>query len=363
MRSPFLSAVLFVSIACAGHGVAQSLLISPVNAASVDGSSRNSLPFGDMALRRYQQIHSDLGPSTRSIERLAFRMDQGTNLFDERRRIELEMWMGDAPDHAAISTVYAANHLGTPSLVIARKAFVFGPQGRAVWGPNPFLAMDLPLDAPHVHLGTHSLIWDIAIHQHTRLSGSGFSALDADRGSTTLAIANAAGTGCVATGQTQTMLALPQIHDVQGVLGFAAGVMRAPAQAPCLLAIGVSNPGLVVPGLCSPLHTDLLLTTPMGTSDAGGSISPLYGFGFHVPNVFLPIAIFTQVHALDPQRGDPIPICNSDGAWFTVPSSDLTRVVRVSRMTDNSNSVMSPVGFRSTDSTVGFGLVVQFAYH
>jgi len=342
---------------------AQSQFVSPVNATTEDGSSRNSLPFGDLTQRRYQQIHSDLGATARLIDALAFRIDQGTNFFDEQRRIELDMTMGDAPDYAQISTDYSANHLGMPVQVIARRAFLFGPQGRAVWGPNPFSSMDLPLDAPYAHSGTHSLIWDIRIHQNSRMFGSVFSTLDADRGSTTLAISNSSGIGCVATGQSQTMLALPSIHDVQGYLGFGAGVMRGPANAPCLLAIGATNPNATLPGLCSPVYTDLLLTAPMGTTDASGAITYLYGFGIHIPNTLAAASIFTQVHALDPGRVDPIPLSNSDGAWFTVPASSLARVVRVSRMTDNSNSVTSPVGFRATDSTLGFGLVVRFTHH
>ena len=67
MRLQLPSVVLFLSFACAGHGVAQSLLISPVNAASVDGSSRNSLPFGDLAQRRHQRIHSDFGTCVLAI--------------------------------------------------------------------------------------------------------------------------------------------------------------------------------------------------------------------------------------------------------------------------------------------------------
>ena len=46
---------------------AQSLLVSPINAASEDGRSRNALPFGDLTQRLYQLIDIDLVTGTKLI--------------------------------------------------------------------------------------------------------------------------------------------------------------------------------------------------------------------------------------------------------------------------------------------------------
>jgi hypothetical protein len=59
-----------------------------------------------------------------------------------------------------------------------------------------------------------------------------------------------------------------------------------------VIAVGATNPSLTLPGLCSPLYTDLLATLFMGVTDAtgyigaGGTKSAGGGGVFLFPNVF-----------------------------------------------------------------------------
>ena len=56
MRLPSLLALSLL----AAPVVCQNTFVSPITAATVEGSSNNVFPFASSVVRRYQQIHGDL---------------------------------------------------------------------------------------------------------------------------------------------------------------------------------------------------------------------------------------------------------------------------------------------------------------
>src|SRR5262245_2159968 len=196
----FCSSCTFWTLLCAllapAIAPSQQTVVSPVTAAGVEGSSGNILPFASDMPRRYQQIHADLVGTARAFTRLSFRMNQGTASYNAVRNIDLELRMGYARPLSQVSFFLDQNYVGTKATVIARKVVSFGPQGQSVQpGPNPFTAMQLNLDAPFPYTGTMPLIWEAVVHANAIVSGTTFSSLDADEGSSTLGTSTTTGLG------------------------------------------------------------------------------------------------------------------------------------------------------------------------
>jgi hypothetical protein len=137
--------------------------------------------------------------------------------------------------------------------------------------------------------------------------------------------------------------------------------------APVVLSLGLGDPNLTIPGLCSPLHTDLTLVLPLGVSDWAGFVGasrpePLLGgpFGFGFPNVLPGSVIYSQAHCLDAGRTDPIKIANSNGHALRLPQITPGDVQPVTRLwMDN---LMSPNAVFVMGSNIGYGLVTEFSF-
>jgi hypothetical protein len=314
-------------------------------------------------VRRYQQIHGDMGPTPKLITKLSFRMNGGTGSFTGTRSIDLEMFIGYARPISQKSFVFAQNFVGAPTTAIARKTINMGPQGVCGPGPNPFTSnMDLVLDALFPYTAISPLIWETVLYSNTVLGT--FSALDADQGSNTTGTASPVGAGCTATGRSVPMTHTASYIDCGGILVVNYQVANGPAGAPALLAIGSSNPNLSIPGLCSNLYTNLILLLPLPVLDPSGAVTPdmTANSSFILPNSLAGATIYTQVHALDPARPDPIGISNSDGVAGNVPAMNTAKIVDVARVWNNSGGTTATQGYFGVNTSVGFGLVTEFTY-
>ncbi|MCA8954501.1 MAG: hypothetical protein KDC87_00420, partial [Planctomycetes bacterium] len=136
---------------------AQNTIVSPIGATSTEGSGSNAFPFTSSVIRRYQQIHSDLGSGAKLIKQLSFRANGGSTNYTGTRAMDIELALCDAGDYASISNNFSANYIGSPTTVISRTIVNLGPQGQASI-PSPFQGMDLSF-SPYVHSGTNSLLW------------------------------------------------------------------------------------------------------------------------------------------------------------------------------------------------------------
>lgn len=345
---------------------AQSSFVSPAGLAQREGNSGNAFPFANTSVaasRRYQQVHSDLGAATRTIRALRFRLSETTQGFGGTSFLDLEMVMGPAVPWNTIQTGFDQNWTAAPTTVIGRKIVQFGPQGAgASPGPAPFGDQQgLFLDAPFLHAGPGSLGWEVRVHGAVQSGALG--ANDAHAATPGYFGLASTGEGCVASGQSGGRMSVPiSALDVGGTVVFAAGLVRGPASAPALLAMGVGNPNLALPGLCGRICTDLLLVVPMGSTDPSGAISSSEsGFRIVLPNTFGGARLQVQAHALDMFRSDPLRVANSDGVQVTFPNPGLP-TVQASRLFNNAGGVLATQGLFLPASMVGYALVTEFVF-
>jgi hypothetical protein len=345
---------------------AQQSTVSPVGTATVEGSSGNVLPFASDMPRRYLQIHEDLMGTPRVLTGLSFRMNEGINAFNGTRAIDLELHMGYARPISQLSFFIDQNRVGPYQTVIARRVIHFGPQGQAIRpGPNPFSSnMDLILDVPFPYSGVQPLIWEAVVHANALVIGTTFSSLDADEGSSTLGASTRTGLGCTCTGQFDLSYHFASATDMAGILLINFSLDQGPANSPALVSIGSSNPNLSVPGLCSPLYTNLIAIIPIGVVSSQGYITDddSGAASFVMPNTLAGATLYTQVHALDLLRPDPIQVCNSSGRSTVVPTSNLTKVVRVARLLNYYTGVTGTQATFFNTTSVGYGLVTRFTH-
>jgi len=339
-------------------------IVSPVQAANVEGSSNNVYPFGTNVARRYQQIHSDIGGTVKLITKLSFRMNAGSTAttYSGTTALDTELWMGQSVDWNKASFSYAANYLAPPSSVVARKVLTWGPQGaNTPPGPEPFLNMDIPLDTPFVYLGSaNSLAWEAVLYSYTATAGYA-GTMDADGGTYTSGSSSTTSTGCIATGRSVAMTHVVQAYDYAGTLLVSWTIANGPSNAPTFIGLGATNPNLNVPGLCSPVCTDLLVTLPLGLTDSAGTMNREVTPWILTTNSIAGGVIYSQAHSIDPARPNPITVSNSNGVATTMPSPNSSKVVKVTRIWNDLGGVTATRGAVTT-TTLDYGLVVQFTY-
>jgi hypothetical protein len=365
VHQTFTFAVLPAVLAFAASALAQTTIVSPVNASAREGNSENLFPWANYACPRYMQIHDDLVGAPKSILKLAFRMDaRDTINYTAVNQIDLELAMGHSRSALSPSWVFAANYLAPPTVVMARRVVNMGPQGQnSTTGPNPFTSnMDLFLDAPFAYNGVDPLAWEAVIYGN--VVGGTFCRLDVEGSSRTNGTSVVTGTGCTATGQANPMTLAPAFADMGGTLVMNFTVANGPPTTPVFLALGASNPNLAVPGLCSNLLTSLDVIYVMGVTDGAGAIT-FHNAGssaFALPNTAPGRTLFAQAHVLDPGRSEPIQITNSQGRQLNIPTSDVSNVVRATRLFSQLGGTGATQSLFFFGTTVGHALVTEFTY-
>lgn len=342
---------------------AQGAIVSPVGAATVEGSSSNAFPFGSTVQRRYMQLHSDLGSSPLLITMLSFRANATNATYTGTRVHDFELFMGEGRDALNPSYAFDSNYFSPKTLVIPRTTVTFGPTGTTTTpGPNPFTGnLDIVLPAPFVYTGSGSLIWELTYYGNVSTGTS--ATTDAEQGIVTSGTSSITGVGCVATGQASAMTHTFTCADIAGTVAMNATVTAGPANAVCILGLGFTNPAMAFPGLCGTVYTDALLTQIIGTTNASGAITTDTAAmsTLVVPNQLAGLSLFSQVFAIDVARPDPIPFTCSNGRTVIVPAPNLTRVNRATRIFNNAGGTTATEGIYFT-STIGYALVTQFSH-
>jgi hypothetical protein len=344
----------------------QTVLVSPAATANAEGTGSNAFPWTSTTPRRYLQLHGDLGNAPRVITRLSFRVDAAAQTYVGTRTHDIELYMGEGVPALQPRFRFDDNYLGPRTLVIPRTTVTFGPQGQSqLPGPSSFTGMDLVLVTPFHWSGTNSLVWEVVYHGQVGATGlvGTYSNCDAEQGTLTWGTSAVTGSGCIASGQSEAMAHTLASYDVGGTLLLNATVFAAPADAPCLLALGIADPTLALPGLCGLARTDASLVLPIGSADALGRISTDHPAAatFILPNVLAGLVLHSQVLALDAVRPDPIRVCLSDGRAALLPSSDLTRRPAIARVFNSVGGTTASEG-AFFPSTVGCGLVTRFTF-
>jgi hypothetical protein len=366
---PSVASVTFVAAAALAVGVipAQTnTFVSPVSAATVEGSASNGFPWNSTTSRRYMQIHGDTILQPMAITKLSWRRDGGAASGTAARTADIELFMGLARDWESVSYVLSDNYLVPPTRVIARRIVNMGPH---VGGsPAPF-SLDAVLDAPYGYGGGLPLIWEAHVHSLTLPTGSSAS-IDVDAAPFTVGSTSITGSGCIASGNTAEMTHVVSTGDMGGTLTFGFTATNAPPNALAFLAIGATNPNLPVPGLCGPLYTELALMLQVGLTDGSGQLGttlsglqyPSGRTAFSMPNRVQGATIYTQLHAVDVGSSLPIAIVGSNGRMVTFPFSNTSKVVKVTRLFNNTGGTTATDALFFHSSTVGYGAVTQFTY-
>lgn len=365
-RTPAIMAGLSLCSLLPSQGLT---IVSPLPAsATVEGTQSNSFPFFSTLISRYMQIHSDVAGSSKLITKLAFRRNGPTAPSAGTRTSDLELRMGPSLDWNTFSYVFANNYLSAPTIVLPRQIVNIGPLV-ATGSPAPF-EIAIPLQTPFAYSGSTSLAWDITQYANTGTLGSTH---DTEGGSATTGTASTiTGAGCIASGQSAVMDTDLQHVDRGGVYQCGFWVKNAPILSPTVLYLGASNPNLPVLGLCGNVYTDLLVSIPLGSSNGSGYIGergtsattdlPSALATFLVPNTFGGAQLYAQAHALDLGRTDPLPVCNSNGRTWIVPSPTTTSIVKASRLYNF--TLQGPAYPNATPLTLdhGYAAVVEFSY-
>jgi hypothetical protein len=345
--------------------VSQTQLVSPTADVATEGRTSNALPWCSTTPRRYLQLHGDLGGAPRTITRLSFRVDAAAQTYVGTRTHDIEVWMGEGVPWSQPRFRFDDNYIGPRTLVLPRTTVTFGPQGQShLPGPSTFTGMDLTLATPFQWSGTNSLVWEVVYYGQVAATGlvGTYANCDAEEGTLTWGSTAVTGLGCIASGQSEPMAHTLTCCDVAGQLLLNATLFAAPAGAPCLLALGIADPALALPGLCGLPHTDAAMVLPIGSADALGRITTDHPAAatFVLPNVLPGLMLRSQVLALDPARPDPIGVCVSDGRAAGIPGSDRSRSPAVSRVFNMTGGATASEGAFFV-STVGCGLVTRFS--
>jgi hypothetical protein len=355
----------FLAIAAlAASLAAQNAVVSPAGFATVEGDSNNVFPFGQTTVRRYLQIHADLGPTPLVITKLAFRVNASTTNYTGTRVHDLEVYMGDAlPTAQALPNLtFDANYAGPKTTVLPRQLVTWGPQGQSVLpGPNPFNGtMEIVLATPYVYTGAAPLIWEVAYFGNTT-TGT-LSNFDADGSTSVTGTSTITGTGCAPTGSTTLMTHAYTVNDTTGTLLLNGTITGGPPNALALMAIGFSNPSVSIPDLCAPLYTDATIVQVLGLTSATGAYTADVATGAVIaPNTATGLTLYTQAFAFDPLSTFGLPLTASNGRSATVPAIGTAQVNLVTRLWNNVGGTTAPTAAFST-STVGYGLVTEFTH-
>lgn len=337
---------------------AQTSQVSPATAATTEGNGSNGFPWTSSTVRRYQQVHSDL--TTAVFKSMAFRANGNSSNYTGTRAIDVELFMGRSLGYDRVSRVFDQNYLpNTKMQVLKRQVINMGPQGQNST-PGTFNGTLIKFDQPFPYPAADSLVWEAVVYSNT-VSGS-FGTIDVDGVTTVAGTLSTTGTGCVATGRSSAMAQSAFMHGRGAAIAYGVGCTNGPSSAPVVISIGATNPNVVLPGIiCGGLYTDLLMSFPVGTTSATGTISNGEGFAFVHPNTLGGLMFYSQLHAIDPGLSELIKIANSNGQQVTVPMPDLSKVVKASRMHNNAGGTTATEGILwSSGTSISYALVCRF---
>lgn len=346
-------------LAFAPFALAQNTVISPTLAAT-QGGVGNIFPWLTPGMR-YMQVHSDLKGTPRSFHQISFRMPPGNQTFTAIRTNDLELVMSESVDYDEVTPPFAANFVGTPRTVFTRKLISFGPQGTQGIPVSPFVGMSIPFDTPFPYGGVHSVAWDARLHAGD--FPPKFACCDLLASPSSIGFGTNSGIGCQVGGQLYTMQLYADTYQAGHHLIVLLNIRSAPINAATVLAIGATNPAWTVPGICGTIYTDLLLTHPIGTTNAYGDIPVRSASSalFLKTNPAPGSTVHLQAHTVDLASTWSTPIANSDGIRLRLPSLAPPLAIEVTRLYV-AGPANTAVAFVDPQTMIGHGLVTQFHF-
>ena len=348
-------------IVVTASAVAQSYTISPSTVGAGEGSTNNTFPWS-FSTGRYQQVHGDLRGNVRTITALSLRRDTGIGAFasSTARTIDAEFFMADS-DYATASSTFASNYAGAAMNVVTRKMISLPDWTAASPVVPAAFNFNVPLDTPFVHTGVKDLVWEVLLYSNT---ATGTYITDAHQpvlSASGTHVSTGSTTGCLATGRTSRMslTASQSTNWVAQTMTLSYFGSQAPASAASSFLLGLVNPNLVFPALCTNIYVDQLFLTINATASATGSFS---SGTLTVP--YNPLLVGFKIHAqgasLDAGQILPLlPVALTNGLETTfaaMPPAPATG--------DKVARIYSSTGTAVTTGSLGvyFGLVTRFTH-
>lgn len=306
----FLTSGLFLATSLA----AQNYYVQPAGYEGVEGNSSTGIPFSYASARIQQSDSNRIGAPMAAISALTFRRDRSAGASATARTIDVTVLLGKN-DINAFSATFATNWLSPPTTVYTRKPtnlpdITTGPPVP----PGPFV-VTIPLDLTYAYDGVDSLMWEILVDNGV----TGTYSMDWVSAATTTtgATSTQLGTGC--TTPNGVMSLTTTFSATVTTLNLSFSTLRAPSTAPVVLALGVSDPNLQLPGFCTAVRTDALVQVPLGTSSATGTLSAVV---LPLPwnNSFASQNLFSQVLSPDASQAG-LPIAFSNGRMSPTPAT------------------------------------------
>jgi hypothetical protein len=340
-----------VFVAAAGPSAAQNTYVSPPGYAAVEGNSSSAIPWVYVGARVQQADGNQVG-TPMNVTAIAFRQNDSTSSAAVGQSRDVTVLMSKA-NLATFSSTFANNYLTPPATVFARRTIVLPDWSlRPPVAPAPF-TLRFPFDAPFPYDGADAVMWELVVENG--MTGGTFSqdwvsaARNTPGGTTTLL-----GTGCTTSNGAMSLTTSfsATVNDL--VLSFST--LRAPPSAPVVVLIGLSDPNLSIPGLCTALRTDAILSSTLGTASATGGLS---GAQITVPwsDSFANGVLFSQV--VSPDASQPgIGVALSNGRQSPLPPTRGGPAPVNIQRTYSTSSATATTGIAPSDSPV----VTRFEY-
>lgn len=308
--------VLVASAFLARESCAQTYTVSPRDYATVQGDDRQNEPFASLKAR-WQQIHGDLHGKPMTLNGIWFRKSSETTILAVPRRIDMVVICSDAK-LASQSSTFASNYLGTPVTVLSRSTVTFPSWTYRQSTPEPWSAF-IPFSAPYAYAGTDDLLWEVQVHGNTAGGAYPSDAHNPSLADRRDAAVKNLGAACKVTGSVIfTMRQSARLHTLvsTGNLYFGLDLTDGLPNSPAGIMIGLTNPDLTIPGLCTKLYSLSTWTLPWWTDGVGRfSIPPVgakYDTGWDGQKLFIQTVI--------PDLGQPgLPFALTQGQELTLP--------------------------------------------
>lgn len=308
--------VWFVALTLAPALPPQGSIVYPIANATVEGTTYDDVPFSAAKIRLQSILRESKGRQ-HAVKALTFRRDGLVVANAGPRTIEVEVKIGRG-DWKSFGGAFAANWVTAPSVAITRKRISLPDWSQRPANPPAAFTARLPFDAAYAHNGQGELLYEILIYSNTRTDL--YPADGGGTGTYTSAIDAALGTGCTTNtsgpGRSYTLFASFRSNGPDSFLDL--GAFWAPANVQVDVLVGLRDPNLAYPGLCTRLRTDNLVRIQAGRADVGGSLLtrtfPVGAWKGSWANVKL----YVQAVSLDATK--PVPVALSQGIQMALPA-------------------------------------------
>lgn len=319
--------------------------VVPASRVTQTGGGYTSFPHAFKVTGRLQQITTELSGKPLPIAMMSYRRHYRykSSTGGKARTCELELFCGQGT-FTAFTSNFASNWSGASTQVIKKRKVQLPDWTQDPAGaPAPF-TLSYKFDRPYVYDGKKDFLYEIRVHtvtddkpyphDHARQGGTQFH----------YGKYSGYGKGCVSTGAAGAFYQQMYFKVNSASKGdLYYNMYNGPANAAAVLMIGSTAIDLKVPGLCTNLFVQPIVTIPVGVLSATGSKTTT-----HIPglayNLTMALAkIHGQAVAID--KGQKvIPVSAARRSTVELPKGHPDVKVTLKRMY-NSSDMTAPTGY------------------